>query len=326
MKIRARLYYFGISFLLVIVLTGSFGWRATSAQENSPRYFPETGHIISGDFLAFYQNKEEADLLYGNPITGPFQDPTTNLMVQYFERARFELHPEAPAELRVQLSDLGHYLYDTPGEEVAIPEKFPACRTFVETGKQVCYDFLQFFLAHGGVAQFGYPISNLEIHEGLFVQYFQRARFEWRPELTAGERVKLTDVGSLYFDEHGESPSRKLAVLDVYDDYLLQTVLSLNARAFPADVVTASQGQQTVYVVVKDQKFHSVSDAQVALIIRLPDGNVQQHIFPTSTDSRGVAQYSFSFESTAQGIAELQVVVRYQALESKTSTSFRIWY
>ena len=32
--------------------------------------------------------------MFGYPISEPFVDPTTGYTIQYFERARFEYHPE----------------------------------------------------------------------------------------------------------------------------------------------------------------------------------------------------------------------------------------
>jgi hypothetical protein len=47
--------------------------------------------------------------------------------------------------------------------------------------------FLAYWNTHGGLAQFGYPLSEefseqLEDGQTYTVQYFERARFEWHPE------------------------------------------------------------------------------------------------------------------------------------------------
>ncbi len=60
------------------------------------RYFPETGHNLNSGFREFWgQNGGLA--IFGYPISeelpAPMGDQTDT--VQYFERARFEYHPEA---------------------------------------------------------------------------------------------------------------------------------------------------------------------------------------------------------------------------------------
>ncbi|MBV9119544.1 MAG: hypothetical protein JOZ39_02465, partial [Chloroflexi bacterium] len=61
---------------------------------------------------------------------------------------------------------------------------------FPQTGHSLSLGFLKFFNANGGLDAFGYPISE-ELQEAnndgsgrvYNVQYFQRARFEYHPEL-----------------------------------------------------------------------------------------------------------------------------------------------
>ncbi len=69
--------------------------------------------------------------------------------------------------------------------------------TFPETGKTVKGKFLDYWNAHGGLAQQGYPISE-EMQEisdtngkTYTVQYFERAVFEAHPENAAPNDVLL---------------------------------------------------------------------------------------------------------------------------------------
>jgi len=82
------------------------------------------------------------------------------------------------------------------------PQSPDDCRYFPETGHRVCDEFLDFFNTRGGLEIFGYPLTEAfedETHGGLYVQYFQRARMEFRPENPGRYRVEL----GLLVDELG---------------------------------------------------------------------------------------------------------------------------
>jgi len=89
-------------------------------------FFPETGHAVCGRFLAYWRSYglefgdpgisfRESLALFGYPISEPFTDPDTGLTIQYFERARFEYHPENPEPYQVLLGLLGRDLVRAKG-------------------------------------------------------------------------------------------------------------------------------------------------------------------------------------------------------------------
>jgi len=200
-KVMARRYLF--LGLLILVLIGSATWQSSLAQ-GGEEYFDETGHVVTGEFLAAYRSVPNPVQLYGYPITDAFQDTTRNLLVQYFQKARFELDPAGPVGNRVKVSPLGEYLY-TPGPEASLTVNPGACRTYYPPdGYRVCYAFLEFYDRQGGQKQFGLPISNIEWHDGRMVQYFQNARLEYHPEMPMGQWIVLAELGRQYFDQHGE--------------------------------------------------------------------------------------------------------------------------
>lgn len=58
------------------------------------------------------------------------------------------------------------------------------CRYFLETRHNVCDRFRAFWESYGESAlmTFGYPLSEaFRDADGVMIQYFERARFEWRP-------------------------------------------------------------------------------------------------------------------------------------------------
>jgi hypothetical protein len=52
-------------------------------------------------------------------------------------------------------------------------------RYFPETGDWVSLGFYRYWQQYGGLAQFGNPISGEFQRNGIIMQYFERARFEW---------------------------------------------------------------------------------------------------------------------------------------------------
>jgi hypothetical protein len=295
------------------------------AQDGVPRYFPETGHWVSGKFLEYYESAPDPLLVYGYPITEAFQTDSApqipGLLVQYFQRARFEYRPDNPVSLQVVISPLGEYAYDVdePGDVAQVSPNLSACRRIPQDGYPVCYAFLSFFDKHGGIAQFGYPISEIELHDGMLVQYFQRARFEWHPERPAGRRVVLTNLGEQYFSKH-ESPIRLLP----NQDNAPALVLSLQAHAFVSQAVVSPDESQTLYVVVQDQNLQPVSGAMVSVVVTLP-GDGQKPLILPATNEFGITSVVISPSETKLGIAQIDVTVTSYPLETKTRTSFRIW-
>ena len=292
-------------------------WGSVQAQATDVEYFAETGHYVRGDFFRFYRSATNPTLLFGYPLTEQFTSKDGQT-VQYFQRARFEQATNLPEGVR--LTPLGRETYSPEGQLV-INNPF-ACRTFNETGYSVCFAFLEFFEQNGGVTQFGAPISPFEFHNNQIVQYFENARFEWRPGLAEGQRIGLTDLGRIYFDQLGEDPAFLKPVLR---DSGPNPVLSLRIRAFPAKAVTTSSDQQTIYVLVQNQNLQPVAGASGVATIRLASGHVTQQSF--EINGKGVGTFTFGFTNQPNGqLVYIDISVTYNDLGGKTTTSFRIWY
>ncbi len=192
--------------LLVVTMTmvlasGSAAWAQEAG--GTCRFFPETEHYVCGVFLDFFDARGGLEI-FGYPLTGSCHDPGhTGLRVQYFQRARMELHPDAPPAYRVQLGlladELGYVF--PPVHEDRIPRANTALHHyFPETQHIVSYAFLDYFREHGGIDIFGYPRSEFMYEAGRVVQYFQRAKMVWHPESALGSRIKLSDLGEEYLE------------------------------------------------------------------------------------------------------------------------------
>jgi len=303
-----------LAFIAVVCILFT-SWGSVQAQTPDSEYFAQTGHSVNGDFLHYYRSVPNPTLVFGYPLTEQFTSKDGKT-VQYFQRARFEQSANF-----VNLTPLGRETY-SPEKQLVINNPL-ACRTFTETGYSVCFAFLEFFEQNGGVAQFGYPISPFEFRNNQIVQYFENARFEWRPGLAEGQRIGLTDLGRIYFDQIDEDPAfLKPSVQGVSGPNL---VLDLQVRAFPNKAVATSSGQQTIYVLVQDQNLQPIAGANGIATIRLPNGEVYSQSFPVN--ERGVGTFSFNFQNQQNGqLVYIDIAVTYSGLQGTTATSFRIWY
>lgn len=75
-----------------------------------------------------------------------------------------------------------------PGEKV--PQKY-----FPETGHTVGGDFLTFWQNNGGDEIFGKPLTEEVLEQGVTVQYFEKARFEYHPGNPDPYKVLLGELG-----------------------------------------------------------------------------------------------------------------------------------
>ena len=155
--------------------------------------FAQTGKCVVGLF-AQYWAANGGLAQQGYPITDEFDEvsPTDGrtYRTQYFERARFEYHPENAAPYTVLLGLLGHeqYLARYPDGRPAGGTSTESDVCFEATGRCIRGVFYRYWAANGGLAQQGYPLSE-EFEEAsptdgktYGVQYFERARFEYHPE------------------------------------------------------------------------------------------------------------------------------------------------
>jgi hypothetical protein len=122
-------------------LGGNFVEQSGAAAREEPRdgcaYFEQTGFNVCGDILTYWQSNgleldgqagktmQESLALFGFPLTGEFEttmaDGSTRT-VQWFERARFELHPENDPPFNVLLGRLG---VEVAGEPETTPPTAP---------------------------------------------------------------------------------------------------------------------------------------------------------------------------------------------------------
>ncbi len=188
-------------FLALALAIGLAATAMPAAAQSQALYFVATGQQLDDryGFLSVWRTSNGA-LTLGQPISPTFRDG--DLVVQYFERGRLELHPaHNNAVLRGRVgaeyaAALGRsFPLPTPAARDA-----PHRRLFVETGYTIGPPFLAFWEEHGGIDVFGLPISEprWEYVGGALrqVQYFERARLEVDPRpANPASAIRISDLG-----------------------------------------------------------------------------------------------------------------------------------
>lgn len=237
----------------------------TAANET---YFPETNKCVPEVFYNYWVTHGGL-AQQGLPLTDDIDEVSATdgntYKVQYFERARFELHPENPdPAYRVLLGLVGNEQYAAKyrGSE---PSRPGPCRPdeqfFAETQRCVVGRFYEYWLDNGGLAQQGYPISDpfMETNptngQQYLTQYFERARFELHPEYERPFDVLLGLLGGEQYDAkypgitpiHGDSLNgNSPKPLKLADTPQYKTTFAMGG--YRLEIFQPNQGAWTTYL------------------------------------------------------------------------------
>jgi len=182
---------------------------------------------VSGRFLEEWSKQgsdERSIYVNGLPITARrpeiSMEDGKSYETQWFERARYELHPSNKKPHDVLLGRLGSNAVEGRGHIDSFTGKLanPADQPFVgidkppeadgklkvwfpETRHSITGTMLDYWNRYGGLQQFGYPISE-PFHEvsatdgkSYYVQYFERNRMELHPGKASPYEVQLGLLG-----------------------------------------------------------------------------------------------------------------------------------
>ena len=192
----------------VVVLLGGVGALQVAAQGDQ-RCFPETNLCISGTIRTYWERNGGLPV-FGYPITPLQSERVENWTgpVQWFERDRLEDHSsEGIGVLAGRLGVERLAQVGRPWQRRASQPQAPGCAAFTETGYAMCGGFRAYWERNGGLARFGFPITDEldEVIEGKSyrVQYFERRRMEYHPEFGPGTVL----LGLLGRDVRGRGPT-----------------------------------------------------------------------------------------------------------------------
>lgn len=200
--------------IVLLVLTAILNLGSSpTAQAASSIYFPETGFTLSDQhhFLSYWQ-QHGGLAQFGYPLTPEITEVNPadqkTYIVQWFERNRFEYHPEFEnSPYVVELGLLGKQLTIGRENEGAFRPfdnmNYAHGTYFAQTHHNLRNSFYDYWKANGGLAIYGYPISE-EFQEVNPVdgktydtQWFERARFEYHPEFETTKPQYTVELGLL---------------------------------------------------------------------------------------------------------------------------------
>ncbi|HEX9987108.1 MAG TPA: peptide ABC transporter substrate-binding protein [Chloroflexia bacterium] len=219
---RAALY---VGAVIVLGLSSLPGIPSTASAQQDCRSISDIA--VCGRFLEEWgkPGNERASLyINGLPITGrrPEISVTDGKLyeTQWFERAKYEAHPEHQPPYDVQLGLLGSNLVegrgwtnprtgelrhaaDRPFLRINMPADADGKKKvwFPETRHSLTGRFLEFWNRSGGLKQFGFPVSEefdeISSANGRIyrVQYFERNRMELHPENPPDYQIELGLLG-----------------------------------------------------------------------------------------------------------------------------------
>jgi D-alanyl-D-alanine carboxypeptidase len=181
----------------VIGLIGLLVMSVSASNERDCETAGEGSLDVCGDILEYWEANDGATM-FGAPLTEEAleRDPDTGdeIIVQYFENARLEFHPElANSDYAVQSGRLGSELLTTEGIRWRDMPPAEGENAFGATGQTIAREFYEHWTAHGAdlgddgvsfresLALHGYPLTPPEAVDDediVLVQWFERSRLE----------------------------------------------------------------------------------------------------------------------------------------------------
>jgi hypothetical protein len=182
-------------------------------------YFTETGHFLSWGFKGYWERHGGLPV-FGYPLTEEYLEQNGDTgqfyVTQYFERQRFEWHPEnTDTPYEVLLGRLGAELLLAHGRNwTEFPSADPSAPHYIPaTGHAIAPEFWDYWSSHGldlgdpsvsfreSLALFGYPLSEPMTEtnadgDTVLTQYFERAVFEYHPQNQDPYKILLRRLGA----------------------------------------------------------------------------------------------------------------------------------
>ena len=292
---------------LVLVLLSMLVISAPqSARAGDEVCFPQTNQCISGRFREYWEQNGGLGI-FGYPITPERNevnaDTGRTYLTQWFERNRFELHPENGRPYDVLLGRLGADRLAQMGHDWQAQGRESGskagCLWFPQTGHNVCNQtsgsgaqagFMNYWQAEQlrdprlndygrSLALHGLPLSEARMEtnasgDHVLTQWFERGRMEWHPNNPAGFRVLLGLLGN---EVRTQQPASNIRYVNGRTLYELQpdgTSRRVQSLADQGRMLDAVAWRDQV-IVLSERGLQSVSAAGARSIATFTRGNAR---------------------------------------------------
>lgn len=269
--------YAGVAGAMVVSILPAVGTHTASAQTTSRTLGPNN-IAVAGRFLEVWQaqgNDQNSVYVNGYPITAARPEIALtdgkSYTTQWFERAKYEAHPENKAPYDVELGLLGTQIAEGRGSVdpatnkvrnpsdiafvgIAQPSDISATKLyFPETKHSVSGQILTYWQKYGGLSQFGFPLSEafdeVSATDGKTyqVQYFERNRLEVHPENKDPYAVELGLLGVQLY-KATPVPSDQLAEAPIKGQTTTKTSMVIGSQQQPPDLTSFNNAAITVRI------------------------------------------------------------------------------
>jgi hypothetical protein len=222
----------------------------------------------------------------------------------------------------VSLAPLGRL--DAPiVDAVAAPAPSDDLIYFPETGHSVILAFRDYFQAHGGREFFGLPLTEFMEQDGLWLQWFENARFEWRPDLPNGQRVQLTNLGEINYQRfRGALPPVDSAPAPA-ESATTSTPEAIILHILPENPVLVLGNPQRVQLVAQDPVGQPLSG--IAITLYVSTSTTQRVIVAPPTDVSGVWVDLGAVEGACTEVVQLRAVAETTGAMAFSNGQFTLW-
>ena len=101
----------------------------------------------------------------------------------------------------------------------------------------------------------------------------------------------------------------------------------LNVHAFVDRALLPAYSQQTIYIIVQDQKLAPVQGADISVKVYHPGRAEPQLLTPFITTENGISSEQFSIDNIPEkDVVRIEVTASYEGLSTNTTTWFRVWW
>ncbi len=252
-------------------------------------------NIFSRPFGLFL-DRYGGEAIFGRPLTEPYLAPDGSVE-QIYERAIIYSPADAPGEVRLRPVGLA----SGPAEPSVPPAEEPESRYFEETGHNVRWAFLRFYLRYGAERLIGLPLEEADLDQDTLRQRFENAILIYRFDLPAALAVQLAPVGREYLLDRSTPtpPPPTQASTPTGTAATLEQVVIFEVTTWVEQEMIAPGSPQRIWIRILDANGRPVGGAQP--ILALNGRRDPLYPFVERTNAEGVTSVELTLDDLAPG-------------------------